>query len=434
MKLVVIGGNAAGLSAASRARRMDPHLEITVLEKGETISYAACGLPYFLEGRVRSLDELVVYSPEFLRRERNIDVRTRATVVSIAHPRREVVLAGGERLAYDRLVIATGARPNKAGIPGAQQPHVFSFQNFADAIALKEFLRAKQPKRAVVVGAGYLGLELTEALRANGLRVTVFEAGPGLLRRGDATLDKILSAHLRRFGVEFRPGEPVTSIEPDKVNGVAAEVVVVATGWKPNVEEAEQAGVEIGRTGAIRVSEYMETNLSGVYAAGDCAEVVHLVTGRPAYIPLGTTANKMGRVAGANATGRRERFPGVAGTSIVRVCGLGVGLTGLSKAQARQEGFDAVSAPVEALEKARYFWGGAATVELVADRRTGRLLGGAVFGEEGVAGRINVVAAALQSGMKVEQFEQLDLAYSPPYATVWDPLLIAAQQLKKLLD
>jgi NADPH-dependent 2,4-dienoyl-CoA reductase/sulfur reductase-like enzyme len=207
----------------------------------------------------------------------------------------------------------------------------------------------------------------------------------------------------------------------------------VAAGLKPNVELAEQAGVELGRTGAIRVSERMETNLAGVFAAGDCAETLHLVTGKPVWIPLGTTANKMGRVAGANAAGVRERFAGVAGTSIVRVCGLGIGSTGLSLAQARAEGFDAVSAAITALDHPRYFGGRPTAVELVADRRTGRLLGGLVLGEEGVAGRVNVLAAGLHKAMTVDEFGQLDLAYAPPFAPVWDPLLIAAQQLARRL-
>jgi NADPH-dependent 2,4-dienoyl-CoA reductase/sulfur reductase-like enzyme len=218
-------------------------------------------------------------------------------------------------------------------------------------------------------------------------------------------------------------------IEPDQVDGTACDLVLLATGLRPNAEMAAEAGVERGRTGAIRVDERMETNLGGVYAAGDCAETMHVVTGRPAYIPLGTTANKMGRVAGANAAGARERFTGVAGTSIFSVFGLGVGMTGLSVEQARREGFSPLAERIEARGRPRYFGGRLTTVELVADRTTGRLLGGTVMGEQDVAGRINVIASALQNRMLVEDFERLDLAYAPPFSTVWDPLLIAAQQL-----
>jgi NADPH-dependent 2,4-dienoyl-CoA reductase/sulfur reductase-like enzyme len=214
---------------------------------------------------------------------------------------------------------------------------------------------------------------------------------------------------------------------------VPCDLVVISAGFKPNVELAAEAGVEVGRTGAIHTDDRMETNLRGVFAAGDCAEVTHLVSGRPTWIPLGTTANKMGRVAGANAAGGRERFPGVVGTSIVGIFGMGFATTGFSVEQARAEGFSAVAARIEGYARPRYFSGAKTTVELVADRGTGRLIGGSVIGEDEAGGRINVIALALQNRMRVEDFEQLDLAYSPPFAPVWDPLLIAAQQLAKSL-
>ena len=434
MRLVVIGANAAGLSAASRARRIDRDLEIVVFEKGSEISYASCGLPYYVEGRVHSLDELKVYTPEFFARERDIAIHTRTEVTAIRHHRREVYVAGGRGVPYDRLVIATGARAVRTGIRGADLPHVFFLQTLADAERLRKFLVERRPRRGVVVGAGYIGLEAVDALRAHGLRVSLIEAGGGMLGRDDATLLDTVAPWLNRFGVEFRPRTKVISIEPDRVNEIPADLVVVAAGFRPNAELAADAGVELGPTGAIRTNEQLETNLHDVFAAGDCAETVHRITGRPAYIPLGTTANKMGRIAGANAAGRRERFRGVVGTSIVRVCGLGIGLTGLSPARARHEGFDSVSTAVSALERPPYFWGTKTTVELTVERRSGRLLGGAVIGERGVAGRINVLATALAGRLSLDEIEQLDLSYAPPYARVWDPLLIAAQQLLKLLN
>jgi len=428
MRLVVIGGVAAGLSAASRARRIDAGLEILVLERGETISYGACGLPYYLEGRVRDAAELIVYTPEYFRKERNITVRTRAAVTEIAHARREVTLDGGERIHYDRLVIATGARPY-CGIEGAELPHVFRLQTLADGIALKSYLAERLPQRAVVIGAGYIGLEAADALRRNGLAVTIIDSGACLLRRDDAELTAILVKHLKRYGVEARLGTRVRSIQPDRVEDSPCDLVVLATGLQPNAELAFEAGVQRGITGAIAVDERMQTNLGGVYAAGDCAETMHLVTGRPAYVPLGTTANKMGRVAGANAAGARERFDGVVGTCIVSVFGMGLGMTGLSVAQARREGFAPISVRIEARDRVRYFGGRPTSVELVADQKTGRLLGGVVMGERGVEGRINVIATALHARMKADDFERLDLAYAPPFSTTWDPLLIAAQQL-----
>lgn len=426
MRLVVIGGVAAGMSAAARARRLDPSLDIVVLEKSRAVAWGACGLPYYVEGPVASLEQLVRYSPEYLRRERNIDVRIGAEVTSISHARREVSIAGGERIRYDQLIIATGARPSLPAIEGAGQPHVFTLSSMGDAERLKQFLSTRRPRRGAVIGAGYLGLEMAEVLRASGAVVTVFEASDCVLGRQDAALTSLVRSHLERFGVELRLGEHVKRI------GSEWDVVVVAAGLRPNVELAVEAGIELGRTGAIRVNERMETNLAGVYAAGDCAETVHLVTESPVYLPLGTTANKMGRVAGANAAGRRERLAGVAGTLIVRVCGLGIAATGLSECQARRSGFDAVAAAIDGISKPRYFFGTPVRVELVAERGSGRMLGGSVVGEDGVKGRIDVIAAAVTSRMRLEEFEQLDLAYAPPFATVTDPLLIAARQLRKL--
>jgi NADPH-dependent 2,4-dienoyl-CoA reductase/sulfur reductase-like enzyme len=440
MGLVVVGGNAAGLSAAARARRMDASLEITVLEAGEVTSFGACGLPFLIEGRVREPKELVTYSPEYFRKERNIAVRTGARVVAISHPRREVELAGGERVRYEKLVLATGARAEAAGIEGVKQPHVFHLHTYNDGVALRAFLKEKQPRRAVVIGAGYVGVEAADALRRNGLAVTVLEKADNALLREDAELTAALRKQMEQHGVELRCGVRVSRIEPDRVDDVACDLVVVATGFRPSVGLATEAGIELGRSGAIRVDERMETNLRGVFAAGDCAETTHLVTGRPTYIPLGTTSNKMGRVAGANAAGGRERFPGVVGTSIVGVFGMAFATTGFSVAQARAEGFTPVAARIEARVRPRYYQSvfGAprsafTTVELVADRGSRRLIGGSILGEDGAAGRINTIATALAGRMKVDEFEQLDLAYSPPFAVVWDPLLVAAQQLLKSL-
>jgi NADPH-dependent 2,4-dienoyl-CoA reductase/sulfur reductase-like enzyme len=433
MALVVIGGVAAGLSAAARARRIDPRLDIVVLEKGPVISYGACGLPYFVEGRVREARQLIVYTPEYFRKERNIEVRTGARVVSIAHPRREVVLESGARVHYSHLIIAAGARCDTAGIAGAELPHVFTLHTLDDAERMRRFIREKQPRRAVVVGAGYIGVEAADALRRNGLRVTVLERSPNVLLRDDPHFTAAVRKQLERHGVELRCGVNASAIEPESVADVPCDLVVLSAGFKPNVEIATEAGIETGRTGAIRTDDHMETNLHGIFAAGDCAEVMHLVTGRPTWIPLGTTANKTGRVAGANAAGSRERFAGVVGTSIVGIFGMGFATTGFSVAQARAEGFSPVAARIEAPVRPRYFPGAQTMVELVADRATRRLIGGAVIGEEGAAGRIDVIAAALQSRLRVDDFEQLDLAYSPPFAPVWDPLLIAAQQLIKEL-
>ncbi|MDE3165498.1 MAG: FAD-dependent oxidoreductase [Acidobacteriota bacterium] len=424
--LIVIGGVAAGLSAAARARRLDANLEIVVLEKGPVISYGACGLPYLVEGRVAAASELIVYTPEYFRKERRIEVRTNARVAGIAHPRREVVLDSGERLRYERLVIATGARCETRGIAGFGAPHTFTLHTLEDAGRMRDFLRDRRPKTAAVIGAGYIGVEAADALRRRGLAVTVFEATDHALLRGDAAFTEAVRRQLERHRVELRTGERVSSVD-----SLGYDMVVAAAGFKPNTELAAEAGIELGRTAAIRTDDRMETSVRGIFAAGDCAEVQHVVTNRPAWIPLGTTANKTGRVAGANAAGGRERFPGVCGTSIVSIFGMGFAAAGFSAGQARAEGFNPVVVRVEGNTRPRYYAPSKTTVELVADRESRRLVGGAVIGEDGAAGRINVIAAALQARMRVEEFEQLDLAYSPPFAPVWDPLLIAAQQLVK---
>ena len=423
MRLVVIGGVAAGLSAAARARRLDRSMEIIVLEKGDTISYGACGLPYYVEGQVQKLSQLVAYTPEQFARERNLQVRTLAEAVNISHPRREVTLRNGERIRYDKLVIATGARSAQS-----EDPRVCTLHTLHDAEWLRKLLQTNAPKTAAVIGAGYIGIEAAEALRAHGLKVNVYEAHAHVLGRNDNALTALVAAQLNQFRVELHLNTRAA------IDSLQEDLIILSAGVKPNTILAQEAGVEIGRSGAIRVSDRMETSINGIYAAGDCAETTNLITGRQLYFPLGTTANKMGRVAGANAAGARERFPGIVGTSIVRVCGLGVATTGLSEADARTEGFDPVSVLIHARDKAAYFRSRPTSVCMVADRRTRRVIGGFVTGDDGVAGRINVIATAITNRMKTEEFETLDLAYAPPFAPVWDPVLIAAQQLVKSME
>jgi NADPH-dependent 2,4-dienoyl-CoA reductase/sulfur reductase-like enzyme len=424
MKLLVVGGVAAGLSAASRARRLDARLEITVLEKGTRISYGACGLPYWIEGQVRSLDQLTVHTPEFFERERDIRVRTGCEVVRVQHGRREVALSSGERIGYDRLIWAAGARPALT----ACSERVFPFHTDLDAARLQRFIEERGPRTAAVVGGGSIGLEMAGALRARGLHVTLYEQGTTLMQREDAWLSKVVSQRLEQCGVEV-----FLNTRVDSFDGLMQDFVLVCAGLRPNVGPLEEAGAELGRTGALRVDERQETSLGGVYAAGDCCEAMHLVSRRPIWLPLGTTANKAGRVAGSNAAGARERFEGIVGTSVVRVAGLGVAATGFSAQQARREGFSPVEVVIEDRARPKYFFGKKVAIQLVADRGTRRLLGAAIAGDEDVVGRINVVATALQGRMKVEDLCDLDLAYAPPYAVVTDPLLTAARQLQKVL-
>lgn len=425
MRLVVVGGVAAGLSAASRARRLDPSLEIVVLEKGARISYGACGLPYLIEGQVRSIDELTVYTPAFFEKDRDIRIRTGCEVTAVQHSRREVLLRSGERVHYDRLVWAAGARP----ILPFSGPNVFCLHTDQDALRLEQFLRDKQPRTAAVVGGGYIGLEMATALRARGLSVSVYHDATTLLHREDDWLTKRVAERLARCRIELHLNTRVTSAE-----SLRADLVLIAAGLKANTELLADAGADLGRSGALRVDERLETTLGGIYAAGDCCEALHIVTGRPAWVPLGTTANRMGRIAGANAAGARERFEGIAGTSIVRIGGLAAATTGLSSQQARREGFSPVEVVVEGRDRPRYFQGRKVAIQLIADRNSRRLLGAAILGDEGVAGRINVIAAALATRLTPESLAALDLAYAPPYGTAADPLITAGQQLARILD
>jgi CoA-dependent NAD(P)H sulfur oxidoreductase len=338
-----------------------------------------------------------------------------------------VTLESGAHVPYERLVIATGGRVDVRGIEGADAaPHAFTLLTIEDAERIRTFLRDRRPQTAAVVGAGYIGIEAADALRRNGLAVTIFEASPHALLRNDDAFTDAVRKQLERHKVELRTGVRIANLDD-----LRYDMIVIANGFKPNVDLPTAAGIELGRTGAIRTDERMETNLRGVYAAGDCAEVTHLVTGRQTWIPLGTTANKTGRVAGANAAGARERFAGIVGTSIVSIFGMGFATTGFSAAQARAEGFTPVVARIEANSKPKYYGATKTTVELVADRATRRLVGGCVIGEDGTGGRVNVIASALHARMRVEELEQLDLAYSPPFSPTWDPVLIAAQQLMK---
>ncbi|MCW5963869.1 MAG: FAD-dependent oxidoreductase [Bryobacterales bacterium] len=432
--LVVIGGVAAGLSAASRARKLDRDLRITVLERGPVISYGACGLPYWIEGQVQDREDLLVHSPGFFRNERNIQVELNTAVTEIAHARRRVLLSNGRELSYDRLVLAMGATARVPEIRGIDSPHCFQAHTWEHFGRVQEYLEKRQPASAMVIGAGFVGLEMAEALRMRGLQVTMVEAGPHPLRWHEEWLSRRIRERLGQFQIDLHTNYRAEEIHEQGLDAMPAGMVVVAAGIRPETELAQRAGIKLGRSGAIAVDEHLETNLPGVFAAGDCAETFHRVKNAPDWIPLGTTANKMGLVAGANAAGRRERFPGVAGTSIVKVCGMAVATTGLSPSGARQQGFGAVSARVTARSRPSYFFGEQLEVELVAERRSGRLLGAAVVGDRDVEGRINVMATAIGSGLTLDEFQYTDLCYAPPYATTWDPVLIAARQLRNAME
>jgi CoA-dependent NAD(P)H sulfur oxidoreductase len=446
-RLVVVGGVAAGLSAASRARRVNPRLEILVYEKGPDISYSACGLPYFIGGAVSQADSLRVYSPEFFRAKRNIQIFTHQEVAEISPSPRRVTVAvrggGLEEVAYDHLILATGAEPARPPIHGLDLGGVFHVNNLEATLALQRFLESARPRTAAIIGGGYIGLEMAEALTRRGIQVTILERSAGLFEAVDEEAAARVEQEVTARGVRVVKGAAVAALLGNAqaaVRRVAwengeseAECVILATGVRPRTRLAEEAGIRLGSTGALAVNEYMETSVAGILAAGDCAETTHLVSGRPVYVPLGTTANKQGRVAGENAAGGRARFAGIVGTAAVKVFSLEVARTGLSRAQARNAGFSPRVASVRARERAGYLGGKEILVQMVADGSSGRLLGAQMVGEQGVAKRIDVLATALHARLTVEQVAGLDLSYAPPFSAVWDPVLIAAQEMLREL-
>jgi NADPH-dependent 2,4-dienoyl-CoA reductase/sulfur reductase-like enzyme len=447
-RLVVIGGVAAGMSAASRARRLNPKIEIMVFEKSGFVSYGSCGLPYFVSDVIKAPENLVVYDAKFFKEKRNIDVYLHHEVLKIFPAKRSVLVKDLEKdkefeVGYDKLVIATGARAVKPNIKGINLNGIFTIRFLEDGIAIKNFIRENSPKKALIIGAGYIGMEMAEALVSLGIDVTIVEVMPNILGSMDDEINEVVEAELQKNGVKLLKSTSVVEFVGDGFvrkailnNGSSLDVdlVIVGAGIKPNSEIARDAGIEIGRSGAIAVNQRMETNIPGVFAAGDCAEAFHLVLGRPVYIPLGTTANKQGKVAGENAVGGNAIFKGIVGTAVFKVFELEVARTGISEKQAKEEGIDYVSTVIEHGSRAHYYPGGSKIrVKLIAERKTGRLLGAEMVGRDGVAKRIDVFATALHARMSIDEIAGLDLSYAPPFAPVWDPILIAANDIEKKL-
>jgi NADPH-dependent 2,4-dienoyl-CoA reductase/sulfur reductase-like enzyme len=438
-RLVVIGGDAAGMSAAMQVRRRQPDREIVVLEKGEWTSYSACGIPYLVGGSVGGLDDLVARSPETFRGEYGIDVRLGHEARGVDLDAREVEAwdaVGGRavRIGFDDLHIAMGARPFRPDLPGLAGPLVRGVQTLDDAAALQAEVAGGGAERVVVVGGGYIGLEMAEAFVQRGLKVTLVEASDHLMPSLDADVAAPLTAALGGMGIDVRIGTPLEAVDDGAVHAggdvYPTDLVVLGLGVRPNGELAADAGIETGVRGAVRVDRRQRTSAEGVWSAGDCAEVFHLVARAPVHIALGTVANKTGRVAGINIAGGYAGFPGVLGTAVTRVCHIEVGRTGLSRGEAERYGFVAAEASVEGETRAGCLpERKAITVKALAEVGTGRLLGAQIVGEEGTAKRIDVLATAIQAGLTVEQVVDLDLGYAPPFGPVWDPVHTVARRL-----
>lgn len=446
-KLVVIGGVAAGTKAAAKAKREHPDWEVTVLEKGKDISYAGCGLPYYIGDVIKERKEVVVKTPAELKAWLGIDVLTEHEALKVDTAAKEVTVLDkktGETkiFPYDKLIFATGAEPFVPPVPGIDLPQVYTVREVADADAIRERLDKGLVRRAVVVGGGFIGLEVAENLVLRGVKTTLVELLDQVLPGFDPELAILVQKHLEEHGLTVITGDKITSFVADESGNLKAaitptreipcDLAVWATGVRPNTRLAAEAGVELGPTKAIKVNEYMETNIPDVYAVGDCAENVQLVTGKPAWIPMGSTANKMGRVAALNLDGGADKdaLRGVVGTTVVKLFDIKAGKTGLSESMARKEGYDVESVLVPAHDRAHYYPGShLILVKLIADKASHRVLGGQVVGEGVIDKPIDVLATAITLGAKVEDLAKLDLAYAPPFSTAMPPVLTAANVL-----
>ena len=462
-KILIIGGVATGPKAAARARRCDPDAEIVILERGEYLSYAGCAMPYYVGGVVKEFPELMstaagtLRDVTFFRQVKDVQVFTRTMARSIDRKNKvvEAVDLGtgeGRTFPYDRLVLATGSVPIRPDLPGLDLGRVFGMNNLEDARGIRDALDGGEVRRVVLVGGGLIGMEAADAVTMAAERLgypietTVVEIMqqpvPSLL---DPDLGVLLAAHLRGKGIHLLTGYRVLRLEGNELGRVQrvvtdreeipCDMVIVAVGVRPNVTLAREAGLELGTTGAIAVNEYLQTSDPDIYAGGDCVENYHLVSGKPVYMPLGSTANRHGRVIGDNVTGGQSVFPGVLGTAVFRVSGLNVARTGLGEEQARQLGYAVESVICPGSDRAHYAPGSASLViKLMADARTRRLLGVQLIGQGEVAKRVDVMAALLSAGASLDTLANLDLAYAPPFNTAIDPLQHAANALRNKLD
>lgn len=436
MKIVVIGGVAAGAGAATKARRTDETAEIVLLEKGGYVSFANCGLPYYIGGVIEDRDELLLVSPELFRERFNIDVRLHNEVTDIDAAGKTVTVKTPEGVAtesYDKLVIATGGRPVMLPIPGNDKGGVYTVFTVPDADAIMAWL-ARGLRSAVVVGGGFIGLETAENLNARGLDVTLVEKLPQLMSSMDPEFSEVMAGEFNSLGIDVITGVGVSEITGgDSADGViledgrklSADLVIMAAGVKGSTELAQKAGCRLGESGGVWVDAGMRTSVPDIFAAGDITECVNLVTGKKVRNPLAGSANKQGRVAGANAAGGNMRFPGALGTSILKVGGLIAARTGLNTREAEAAGLDFECLYVPGFSHATYYPDAAPLVlKLTVERQTGRLLGAQGIGRSGVDKRIDVLATAIYGHMTVFDLENLDLAYTPPFGSAKDPVVI----------
>jgi NADPH-dependent 2,4-dienoyl-CoA reductase/sulfur reductase-like enzyme/rhodanese-related sulfurtransferase len=436
-RLVIIGGVAAGATAAARARRVSETAEITLVERGPYVSYANCGLPYFISGDIEKRSRLLLQTPEGFDARYRIDVRVETEAVELDRAGKRVRVRGpsGEAwLPYDKLILAQGGSPVMPDVAGAGAPHVFKLWTVPDMDRIHEHIALEQPKSAVVVGGGFIGLEMAEAFRKRGLETTVVELLPTVMAVMDRELGARVAGELEANGVRVITGTGVRAVHAGErtvelTDGrrVPADLVLFSVGVRPELSLARQAGLEIGTSGGLVVDEHLRTSDPNVYAAGDMVEVVHKVSGRRVRVPLAGPANRQGRIAASNALGLAMRYGGALGTSVVKVFGATAAMTGLSERSAREAGLPVGVAVIHKDHHAGYFPGAKElSLKLIYDRKTARLLGAQAFGQAGVEKRIDVLATALQGRMTLQELAEIDLAYAPPYGSANDPLNLAA--------
>ena len=431
------------MGAATQAHRLDAALEIVAFESTDWTSYSACGIPYVVGGVVGDLDRLVVRTPQEHRDRSLIDVRTRHEVMSIDLGARRLEVRDHAhsrtiQVPFDDLMLGLGARPIRPDLPGIDLPTVYGVQTLDDASNLLYAAQTSECRNVVVVGGGYIGLELAEAFVMRGARVTVVEAASQLMSTLDADMAVPIESAMRGLGIDVRVALPVTGFADRIVQTddgpILADLVVLGLGVVPNSELAAEAGIELGVKNAIKVDRRQRTSAEGVWAAGDCVESFHLVSRQPVHVALGTLANRQARVAGINLGGGYATFPGVLGTAITRICSTEIGRTGLTEKEATAAGFEFVTSSIDSTSASRYLpEAKPVRVKLLAEKRTGRVLGAQIVGGQGAAKRVDVVATAITAGFDVQQLLDVDMGYAPPMSPLWDPVAVAARKALSLL-
>jgi NADPH-dependent 2,4-dienoyl-CoA reductase/sulfur reductase-like enzyme/rhodanese-related sulfurtransferase len=444
MRLLIIGAVAAGTSAAAKARRNSEEAQIVIYEKDSFISYSGCGMPYYIGGEIESAEALTPRDSAYFKTNYNIDIHTLHEVLSI-NPKEKTLIVKNNTTGntftdhYDKLIIATGARPSVPPIKGVDRGNVFHLRNINDMNRIKTFIQINSPKTAAIIGTGFIGLEVCENLKGLGMEVTLIERLPQVTPGLDSDVAIYVEEHIKNNDVEVFTDSSATEITEEGValsdgKMISADIVILATGVRPNTELAQAAGIELGVTGAIKVNTRMQTNKPDIYACGDCTEQFHVVSGKPVYRPLGSTANKTGRIAGDSITGGKLEFRGILGTGIFRVFGMAVAQTGLSEREAIELGYDAVVCHNFKPDKPEYMGGREMLIKGIADRRSGRLLGVQIVGYEGVDKRNDVFATAISFKAKAEDLFHLDLSYAPPFSTAKDPVMYTGMILDNAIN